>query len=195
MYKFILLLFISNCIAQNALNVDITGNCLPVSGVFNFQSIVNGKNNYLRIFVNPEGTATLYVAFDGTKWVLHNGTITDAGFINVNVPAGIIPPLTGWQVTNCGFGTMVITENLSNTVFLEDNFKIYPNPAKDFICVSYKENQFPEFTILDLLGRKIMYGNSYSNEKINIENLKTGNYIIQIQDEFGGYFNQKFIKN
>lgn len=195
MYKLLLFLFASNCIAQNPINIIITGNCSPVNSVYNYTGLINGKNNYSAIITSGGNPATVSVTYDGVKWVLHNGVITDTGFINTTVPSGLLPPLTGWQVVNCGNGTMIISDNLSKQQFEENKFKITPNPASNYISIDYLKNLIFDYNIFDLLGRTIISGNSNYSEKIIIDALKTGNYIIQIKDEFGNLFQQKFIKN
>lgn len=196
MYKLFLLFFAITCFSQSPINVQITGTCLPVSGVFDYIGVLNGKNNYLHTFVNPEGTATIYVAYDGIKWVLHNGTITDAGFINTTITSTLTPPLSGWLVANCGAGTMIISSSLSNKTYNQNKFKIFPSPSSDSIIINSIESKYVKFDykIFDMLGRAINSGNSNFEEKINIEELKLGNYFIQITDDTNNSSVQKFIK-
>jgi Secretion system C-terminal sorting domain len=198
MYKLLFLFLINTCFAQNPLNVLITGDCAPISSVYNYNGLVNGKNNYTaNLTVSGGNPVEISIAYDGVKWVLHNGDITDAGFLNTTVPSGIIPPFIGWQPAGCVNGTLVISEVLSNLQFAKKQFTITPNPASEYLKLDFKndKNQVFEFEIFDLLGRAIIFGNSNSNEKLSIENLITGTYIIQIKDEFGNFYNQKFIKN
>lgn len=73
---------------------------------------------------------------------------------------------------------------------------IYPNPTNNFIKIQNSENLSKnyEYKIADLTGRIVKNGNSKFNEEINVENLQSGNYIIQIKNENGELFNQKLIK-
>ena len=86
---------------------------------------------------------------------------------------------------------------LSTEDFQINTIKVYPNPANTFVSV-YSDNnliQNFEYKIIDLTGKIIKNGNSVINEKINIESLTPGNYIIQIQSEDGQKINQKIIKS
>lgn len=79
-------------------------------------------------------------------------------------------------------GTIISsTENLD---FPQTN--IYPNPAFDKLFVSYHENE-TNFKIMDLFGRTII--NSKTKGEISISELKSGIYIIEINN-----FRQKFVK-
>lgn len=63
-------------------------------------------------------------------------------------------------------------------------FSVYPNPTADILHIQTKDI-LPEntlFTIYDIAGKKIMSQNANSNEvnQINVSNLRTGAYILQI---------------
>jgi hypothetical protein len=75
---------------------------------------------------------------------------------------------------------------------------LYPNPSKEFVLIdntNSSTNENFEYEILDLTGRIVKTGNSKFNERINIETLTTGNYIIQIETENGEKVSEKLIKN
>ena len=95
--------------------------------------------------------------------------------------------------TDFNIATLGITELESK------NYKliIYPNPSNNFVTIHSKQNLTDnfEFKIVDLTGRIVKSGNSKFNEQINIENLTSGNYIIQIQTDSNDNFTQKLIKN
>ena len=52
-----------------------------------------------------------------------------------------------------------------------------------------------EYKIVDFTGRNVRSGNSKFNQKIDIESLKNGNYIIQIETDKGEKLIEKLIKN
>ena len=73
----------------------------------------------------------------------------------------------------------------------ETNLQVFPNPAKNTLSISYNMNYNSSITIdiLTLEGKAIV---SYSNnlikqgkqiQTINIENLKTGIYLIRLSTE------------
>lgn len=79
----------------------------------------------------------------------------------------------------------------------EKKLLIYPNPIKNIFTINNIENNLDnfEYNIFDLTGRIIKNGKSKFNEQINIENLTSGNYIIQIITEDRKITTEKLIKN
>ena len=80
---------------------------------------------------------------------------------------------------------------------LSNKIMLYPNPSNDYIQLHSKENLNENFQyhVFDLTGKKVLNGNSKMDEKINIKTLTNGNYFIQIENEKGEIFTEKFIKN
>jgi hypothetical protein len=209
MKKIIYILFLSvlfyqnNLTAQSPINVIITNICSDVSGSYLFNGLVNGKNNYT-LTINDMGYIyVIGVGFDNIKWVLYlDGDLTDYGFSNSAVPSGVLPPFTGWVpfADNCdSTGTMIIEQSLS-TIDIEGFNKktlIFPNPSMSFITIQNKESSSEsfEYKIVDFTGRNVKSGNSKFNQKIDIESLKNGNYIIQIETDKGEKLIEKLIKN
>lgn len=64
------------------------------------------------------------------------------------------------------------------------DFKIYPNPAKDFISIDYLENY--EYQLMNSLGQVLLSG---KNEKSNIDisSIPVGIYFLKITNEVGNY--------
>jgi len=213
MKKYIFILFLSvlfyqnNLTAQSPINVIITNECDVVSGSYLFNGLVNGKNSYTHTFndiLNDMGNSVIIgVGFDNIKWVLYlDGDLTDFGFSNSAVPSGVLPPSTGWVPVdaNCNSkGTMTIEQSLSTIDIESFNKKtlIFPNPSMSFITIQNKESSSEsfEYKIVDFTGRYVKSGNSKFNQKIDIESLKNGNYIIQIETDKGEILTEKLIKN
>ena len=82
-------------------------------------------------------------------------------------------------------------------VKLDNVIKLYPNPANNIISINSVNNLLEnfEYNIIDLVGRIVKKGNSKLNQEINIEDLNSGNYIIQIKTENGEVLSEKLIKN
>lgn len=87
-----------------------------------------------------------------------------------------------------------IITNTSTLIDLNDNFKIYPNPAKDYFTIENKSDEFRNTTleIFNLVGEKIFTKN-LNNKKENIDcnNFPEGTYFVKITNE--GIYSMKKI--
>ncbi len=93
---------------------------------------------------------------------------------------------------------MAESQALSTEDFtINTSYKVVPNPANDFITVYSNTNLVDaiEYQIIDLTGRIVKKGLSKLNEKIDVEHLTSGNYLIQINTENGIHISKKLIKN
>jgi len=74
------------------------------------------------------------------------------------------------------------------------NFRVYPNPAFGNV-VNIISNDFDVFEVdIYSLSGKLMISNAVSNGQINISNLKSGVYLINIKSSYGNQ-NKKLIVN
>jgi hypothetical protein len=58
---------------------------------------------------------------------------------------------------------------------------MYPNPAKAILNIKLATDGISTFRIVNVLGKTVKSG-SISNQPINISRLKTGIYLIEIND-------------
>ena len=74
---------------------------------------------------------------------------------------------------------------------------IFPNPSNNRITVSniFNINENFDFKIFDFSGNIVHQGKSSFNKKINILDLKIGNYILNIETKNGEKYSEKIIKN
>ncbi|MBH1960479.1 MAG: T9SS type A sorting domain-containing protein [Flavobacteriia bacterium] len=90
----------------------------------------------------------------------------------------------------------IFTENCAVSATQESDFskkfKIYPNPANDFIAIDTKET-INEISILDYSG-KIISSKKEKLTNISLHHLPKGNYVIKIKT-LEKTFSYKFIKN
>jgi uncharacterized delta-60 repeat protein len=72
---------------------------------------------------------------------------------------------------------------------------IFPNPSKNHVTIQNKLNSSENFIyeIIDLIGRITKKGTSRFNEKINVEDLTNGTYIINVSTAIGNKFSEKII--
>jgi len=80
---------------------------------------------------------------------------------------------------------------------MENNLKVYPNPASDYINVNTTAffSGMSTLKIIDLLGAVVYFKSEglTSFEKINIQSLNPGIYFLTIENK-EGIFSKKFIK-
>ena len=90
-----------------------------------------------------------------------------------------------------------VTQTLSVEDFLNSNFSVSPNPAKDLITITNSDNiSVNSISITDLNGRTVKQ-NTYSNEtnvQVNISDLSSGVYMMNITSDKGSV-TKKIIKN
>ena len=86
----------------------------------------------------------------------------------------------------------------NNADFVTNLFQIYPNPSTDFVYIEMKESvssQNNTVTVIDLFGKiiKIQKVDSLLNFKMDISDLNSGIYILQVESD-GRVANQKLVK-
>ncbi len=81
-------------------------------------------------------------------------------------------------------------DNLSVSDFQNSLLSIYPNPVKDILNFS---EPVKEITVYDLSGKLIKTQKDFT-EKLNVNDLPKGVYILQGMSDSGRKFNTKFVK-
>lgn len=83
---------------------------------------------------------------------------------------------------------------LSTNDVTTSSFKVFPNPAKDFITIDSKDNQvIKTVTIVDIQGRTVFTANQ-NITTIPVNNLQQGMYFMTLETETGQSVTKKFIK-
>jgi hypothetical protein len=83
--------------------------------------------------------------------------------------------------------------NLNQQEFLEQQIKIYPNPATNIIRVDSPNIPVTQLKIFDLKGRMVAQKNESETKTINISFLQKGVYLLNIKTAVGD-LSRKFIK-
>lgn len=139
-------------------------------------------NTHLGVDINTGGSVGnlfLYFQWNGTSW-------------------GSVP--TNWN-GQAGANLQSIDSNGQllnvNELSINSEIKLYPIPTNNFITIQKKEISTENFLfkILDLTGRIVKNGNSNYGEQISLEELNSGNYIIQIETENDEKLTKTLIKN
>ncbi|KQK25640.1 endonuclease I [Chryseobacterium aquaticum] len=77
------------------------------------------------------------------------------------------------------------TLSASDIILADKDFKIYPNPVNESICVKGNISNIKTAEIIDLSG-KMIYSekNPFKNKKnISVQHLSTGNYLLKLDDK------------
>jgi hypothetical protein len=80
---------------------------------------------------------------------------------------------------------------------MNNAFKMYPNPSKDFVTIEFDADKQTVITVFDITGQKVMSKSASLNatqEVINVSELNNGVYFLQINNGKGTN-TRKFIKN
>ena len=98
-------------------------------------------------------------------------------------------PYNNWEIINDNFVSYYFNDvcALSLEKFVNDNFKIYPNPATDYVSVEQKTTDgvtLQSVQILDSSGKWIKSVKDHFNQ-IDVSNLSKGMYLFVIQTDKG----------
>jgi hypothetical protein len=148
---------------------------------------------YGSFFINDN----LYLGFGGNAFSFRN-SILPIIYNGINATLGIpIPFYDSFFADMASCNNQTTFLNTNSNIFINKHLMVYPNPSKNYITIQHKQNltENYDYSIIDLIGRIVKSGKSKFNELINIENLTSGNYIIQIETEKGEKFTEKLIKN
>jgi len=77
--------------------------------------------------------------------------------------------------------------------FNANEISIYPNPAKNVVNIS-ANSEIKMVRVLDITGKLVLTENALSNNSINVSNLKTGVYILNVTLANGNQSTKKLIK-
>jgi len=132
------------------------------------------------------GTSTIY----NTKYSIYcTYTVNTTTLKNANIPDILDFDSSAPPVGNNILMNTAISDESSNQLFAENDFKLYPNPAKSFIYVDY--TYLPEkgttIEIIDGKGKKVFEHLQVSlSNKIDINQFTSGIYFIR------SIYNQKY---
>lgn len=77
-----------------------------------------------------------------------------------------------------------------DVTYIENSWKLYPNPVKDVLNISSPESLNNAATeIFDITGRQILHG-KLNNNTINVSSLPTGIYIVKIGNRSGRFIKE-----
>lgn len=186
-----------------------------VDGIFDASLEANARINYdgtdsldAAFFTNREDSiVVMYRASADLEW-----TITDSFAINTQ----------GSALNKIGFATIyglrkgqycfaIWNTSISDTttphadcVFNsvhemeeQNNFEIFPNPARGSVNLAFSKNNFDKAEICDMAGRKLMEQKIFAEQnslRFNVSNLNEGVYVISLVEHSGKSSFKKLVK-
>ena len=67
-----------------------------------------------------------------------------------------------------------------NTPEIIMNVRVFPNPAQDYVSISYPQESVFEVSVLDLNGKLVHKGVYVNNEPISFRSFSPGSYVIWV---------------
>lgn len=123
------------------------------------------------------------------NWPQNSWTVTEVG---IYVQAAYLRLASKYYQSSC-ISTEIATKKNAQL------FELYPNPAKDILTLTMKEEYASDYSyfIQDLAGKTVLSANIHTNEKltkISVEDLSSGVYILQVRLDNGNFSAMKFLK-
>ncbi|MEO0038370.1 MAG: hypothetical protein RIQ59_1581 [Bacteroidota bacterium] len=179
-------IIVKDMIDTNKLDINTL---IPIKGSHNFETRISSTNKVEFIFQN------INLPFDNAN---NDGYVS----FKIKTKSNLVVGNTFSNSANIYFdyNFPIVTNNYTTTIqnslgikendFI-NNISVYPNPVKDILNFKTEHN-ISKVEVYDIAGR-ILSSNSISENKINLSELKTGNYILKIYTE-KGIMNTKIMK-
>lgn len=172
------------------------------SGAYTEYHVSNKIRNFNTFHVNDGACVRLQA---GNEIILNNGFYAAEGadFTAIIAPCGsrdenlleFIPENHTETVQNQDIESVkLIQDNHSN---VESNgMLIFPNPANQSFTISFTETQesVKQLCIFDMQGKIMLRQENLSDNTVNISNLPSGTYIVQVISKKGKEYTSKLVK-
>jgi hypothetical protein len=85
-----------------------------------------------------------------------------------------------WQIDDIG---ITADPNSVNSYEVDQSFRVYPNPAQDYIYISSTKYQVMDISIIHSSGKVVLQQNNiHEMSKLDISNLAAGYYLLRIEN-------------
>jgi len=162
---------------------------IPIKGSHNFETRISSTNKVEFIFQN------INLPFDNTN---NDGYVSFKIKTKPNLAVG--NTFSNSANIYFDYNFPIVTNNytttIQNSLGIQENnsinkISLYPNPVKDILKFNIEHN-ISKVEVYDVAGR-ILSSNTTSENRIDLSELKTGNYILKLYTE-KGIMNTKIIK-
>jgi chitodextrinase/endonuclease I len=150
----------------------------------------------LNVYVNSVLVKTItggtvnVTASSGTITVNISGAFT-LKFVQVNSTSGQVA-IDNIQWTSYGPVAMPKEGNTVNTEISQ--FKMFPNPATDFVTIQTNSSSTNQYTIIDIFGKTIESGKLQNGAQLKVSSLVNGLYFIKVTDDNGKTHIERMLK-
>lgn len=123
-----------------------------------------------------------------------SGSVKDGEYISVSYFPGNLAASDGSKAAPFGPETVSKQESNNNIQLLTNaSFKVYPNPATNFINITYPSSNYNVY-IYNSLGKQVFSGVSEGESlTVNINNYMKGIYVVRLVDSDNNFHVQKII--
>lgn len=140
-----------------------------------------------------DDNATLWVGFDdagigkfeGDTWTFY--TSSDSELPDDRVTGMVLDSEGKIWISTLGGGVAILDpqDNTSVTQLEEGAMKLYPNPVESVMMLEFSETPVQaQITVYDSVGKHVFSERvSASTQSVDVSALKTGHYIIQLEDD------------
>ncbi len=90
--------------------------------------------------------------------------------------------------------SLVEDSGLSTENVLASKFRIYPNPANDFVNIIGDNVRIESTELFDLLGKQVFSARSLTNGRLDISSMAKGVYVLKINSDAGSLTRKIVIK-
>jgi hypothetical protein len=164
-----------NAVSRSASAVTAGANS-SVSRVYSASALLSGFTgtltfSYLEGELNgiAEGDLVLELQADDDSWTSYNGTVNET---NNTVSYTFNDAVSFKAVTASAAGATLTIEGISPTT---SSIHVYPNPTANRVYI--QAENITKAELFDLMGRKVMETNQ---DQIDISNMSSGSYILQV---------------
>ena len=165
---------------------DIFYRILPISNVGSVTATLCGSSYDTFISaIKPDGTVLAFndddVNCGNQSTITFTPTANDTIFIVVE----------GWGNASGQFILNVTSSLVGLNELKADPFVVFPNPAKNEIRIDHFSGNIG---VYDFLGKKVLSKQVNTNETIDVSDLKSGTYTIQLQREGNHYVKRLIVQ-
>ncbi len=124
------------------------------------------------------------------------GTASEITKVVVRWPSGTVDVIMNPSSNQQLFVLEGSSPELGVANFNSNQFSMYPNPAREIVNFNFKDGQTQIKTaeIFDMNGKKVL-ASEVNDNKLSVQSLSVGTYLVLLKDASGKEFSQKLMKN